>query len=148
MPRVCRIIALTLPRADLIGSPGVQQLTSGCHCHGRAPRTKGWPRPGRITALDVPIPGTWRNARYPLKKVDLCGRFVRHSMVSADGSGHPRARIRQSPTETKRCHNHHNRVFSPVIAGPAVHGSAWSCSVAWSWYALSRGPQLVLMGPG
>lgn len=56
MPRVCRIIALTLPRADLTGSPGVQQLTSGCHCHGRAPRTKGWPRPGRITALDVPIP--------------------------------------------------------------------------------------------
>lgn len=57
MPRVCRIIALTLPRADLTGSPGVQQLTSGCHCHGRAPRTKGWPRPGRITALDVPISG-------------------------------------------------------------------------------------------
>ena len=41
MPRVCRIIALTLPRADLTGSPGVQQLTSGCHCHGRAPENKG-----------------------------------------------------------------------------------------------------------
>lgn len=71
MPRVCRIIALTLPRADLTGSPGVQQLTSGCHCHGRAPRTKGWPRPGRITALDVPISRTCRKACYPPKNVDL-----------------------------------------------------------------------------
>lgn len=71
MPRVCRIIALALPRADLTGSPGVQQLTSGCHCHGRAPRTKGWPRPGRITALDVPISRALADARYPPRIVDL-----------------------------------------------------------------------------
>lgn len=71
MPRVCRIIALTLPRADLTGSPGVQQLTSGCHCHGRAPRTKGWPRPGRIIALDVPISRALADARYPPRIVDL-----------------------------------------------------------------------------
>lgn len=71
MPRVCRIIALTLPRADLTGSPGVQQLTSGCHCHGRAPRTKGWPRPGRITALDVPICSVFGQACYRAISVDL-----------------------------------------------------------------------------
>jgi hypothetical protein len=83
MPRVCRIIALTLPRADLTGSPGVQQLTSGCHCHGRAPRTKGWPRPGRITALDVPIWAPRRAWRYRLFLEDRetlrCQRTMRTS---------------------------------------------------------------------